>query len=67
MLYHADVRHLAPAVGILIVLLLSVIIVLMVIGIVRKKRRKNGRLGGIPNSAAYPNPMYYNNQGKSST
>ena len=64
-MYHAGVRYLASAIGILIVLLLIVIVVLMVVGIVQRKRRKNGQLGSsIPNGAVtYPNPMNCNNQG----
>jgi Tfp pilus assembly protein PilV len=52
------------AIGIMIALLLMVIIVLMVVGYVRKHRRKNS--WGIPNNAtSVPNPMYGNNQSKS--
>ena len=39
-------------------LLLVTIIVLMVIGFLRLNKRKNI-------NAAYPNPLYYNNQSKS--
>ena len=57
--------YIGIGVGTIIALLLIVIIVLMVIGFIvrHKQRRKNS--WGIPNDATYPNPMYYNNQGKS--
>ena len=53
-------RLVLPIVITIIVLLLIVIIILMVIGFVRKNKRKNDQ-DSIP---TYPNPVYYNNQGK---
>ena len=46
----------------IVALLLIIIIILMVVSFVRKNRRKSG--WGVPNNVTYPNPMYYNNQGR---
>ena len=55
--------YIAPTIAIVIVLLLIMIIILMVVGFVRLSRRKNDRHAVTVDNAAYPNPVYYNNQG----
>ena len=42
-----------------VVLLLIIIVIVMVVGFVQLNKRKNLR------STAYPNPVYYNHQGRS--
>ena len=52
------------AVATIVVLLLIIIIILIVVGLVRKNKKKKIFASNVPISAAYPNPVYYDNKSK---